>query len=58
MNKLSLLRKQPIQCKVEVMTKDGGSHAYSGLFKSTTDAVMDALNRFGMGNKISVRRMA
>lgn len=44
------------RCKVEVMTANGQSHAYYGLFRTTMDAVIDALDRFGLGGKVSVRR--
>lgn len=44
------------RCKVEVLTANGKSHAYYGFFKTTMDAVIDALDRFGLGGKVSVRR--
>lgn len=56
--KLTTLRhKPPIRCKVEIMTHNGKRHVYDGLFKTTADAVMDALDRFGFG-RVSVRRTA
>jgi len=42
-----------IKCRVNVRTIKGDKHHYTGLFPSTCDAVMDALDRFGLA-KISV----
>ncbi|SDY37779.1 hypothetical protein [Nitrosomonas sp. Nm58] len=40
--------KQPVKCKVQVTMKDGRSFTYNGLFKSTSEAVMDALEKYGI----------
>lgn len=46
-----------ISCDIQV-TKLGSQHHYTGMYKSTTDAVMDALKIFGLVGKIKVRRIA
>ncbi|MBX3629791.1 MAG: hypothetical protein KF908_07705 [Nitrosomonas sp.] len=35
-----------IKCKVKVTTRTGETHFYYGLFRSTSDAVLDAVSRF------------
>ena len=42
-----------IKCRVKVRTATGEQHSYAALFTSTTDAAIDALERFGI-SKISV----
>lgn len=37
-----------IKCQVTVKTEDGAQHSYGGLFPSTCDAVIDAIERFGI----------
>ncbi len=48
---------QPVRCKVQVTLRDGKTFAYSGLYKSTSEAAIDALERFGFGS-VSVRKAA
>lgn len=48
---------QPVRCKVRITLRDGKTFAYSGLYKSTSEAAMDALERFGFGS-VSVRKAA
>lgn len=38
-----------IRCLVEIKTQEGRTVSYHGLYQSTTDAVIDALERFGFG---------
>lgn len=42
-----------IKCRVKVRTATGEQHRYVALFFCTTDAAIDALERFGI-SKISV----
>jgi len=35
-----------IKCKIKLTTRSGETYIYYGLFKSTSEAVIDALNRF------------
>lgn len=42
-----------VKCRVSVRTATGEQHSYAALFASTTDAAIDALERFGI-SKISV----
>ncbi|MCP5246358.1 MAG: hypothetical protein H6937_10630 [Burkholderiales bacterium] len=37
---------QLMKCKIKIKTREGKSLVYHGLFKSTTDAILDAINRF------------
>ena len=46
-----------IKCQVTVKTADGAQHSYGGLYPSTCDAVIDALERFGIA-KISAKAMS
>lgn len=48
--------KPPIRCQIEVITRDGSNHRYCGLFTTTADAILDALDRFGFGVKVTARR--
>jgi hypothetical protein len=49
MKKLSMKRSvQPIRCKVQITRPDGKTFTYQGLFKSTSEAVMDALEKYGI----------
>lgn len=44
-----------IKCRVNVKTAAGAKHSYTALFPSTCDAVLDALDRFGIANiKVAV----
>jgi len=42
----NLVEAAMIKCIVRLKTKCGSRVKYSGVFKSTTDAVMDAITRF------------
>lgn len=46
-----------IKCQVKVRTATGEQHSYAALFASTTDAAIDALERFGI-SKISEEAMS
>ncbi len=46
-----------VKCKVVVKMKDGTTEEYEGLFESTVTAFEDALDRFGLGNKIDVKAL-
>jgi len=35
-----------IKCKIRLTTRCGDTYVYYGLFKSTSDAIMDALSSF------------
>ncbi len=35
-----------IKCKVKLTTRTGETYAYYGLFRSTSDAILDAISRF------------
>lgn len=35
-----------IKCKIRLTTRCGETYVYYGLFKSTSEAIMDALSRF------------
>ena len=37
-----------IKCRVNVKTAAGAKHSYTALFPGTCDAVLDALDRFGI----------
>lgn len=43
----------PIRCKVQVVTQDGHTHIYQGLFKSTSEAVIDAMEKFEVATVIA-----
>lgn len=34
------------KCEIKITMRDGNVLVYHGLFKSTTEAIMDAINRF------------
>ena len=42
-----------VKCRVSVRTATGEQHSYTALFPGTCDAVLDALDRFGIA-KIKV----
>ncbi len=35
-----------IKCKIKLTTRTGETYSYYGLFRSTSDAVIDAISRF------------
>lgn len=35
-----------IKCRIKLTTRTGETYFYYGLFRSTSDAVIDAVNRF------------
>jgi len=35
-----------IKCEIKLKTRDGKRFIYHGLFKSTSEAIIDAINRF------------
>jgi hypothetical protein len=37
-----------VLCQVKVTYQHGGKEEYEGIFPSTTDAAMDAIERFGI----------
>lgn len=45
-----------IKCKVIVKHEDGKVHQYEGMFPSTCDALIDALDKFGIA-KVSVEAL-
>lgn len=37
-----------IKCKVKVRQQDGKEHIYTGVFRTTCDATLDAFAKFGI----------
>jgi hypothetical protein len=45
-----------IKCRIKVKTAKG-KHEYTGIYRSTVDAALDAIEFFGVESRISVRPM-
>ena len=43
-----VLKKILVKCRVTVKDDNGNRHIYSALFASTADAIIDAVERFGI----------
>lgn len=44
-----------VNCTVKVKCLDGSRIRYAGLFASTCDAVLDAIEKFGVGVQVTAR---